>query len=69
MVTSVAGVRPGETVLVPSASGGVASAIVQAVRTAMQHGYTTRRRPREAAKGYGVGAPFGATETRIGSLA
>jgi NADPH:quinone reductase-like Zn-dependent oxidoreductase len=30
MVTSVAAVRPGETVLVPSASGGVAGAAVQA---------------------------------------
>jgi NADPH:quinone reductase-like Zn-dependent oxidoreductase len=30
MVTTVAAVRPGETVLVPSASGGVASAAVQA---------------------------------------
>jgi NADPH:quinone reductase-like Zn-dependent oxidoreductase len=30
MVVSVAGVRPGETVLVPSASGGVAGAAVQA---------------------------------------
>ena len=34
MVTSVAGVRPGETVLVPSASGGVAGAAVQAARIA-----------------------------------
>jgi NADPH:quinone reductase-like Zn-dependent oxidoreductase len=34
MVTAVAGVRPGETVLVPSASGGVASAAVQAARVA-----------------------------------
>jgi NADPH:quinone reductase-like Zn-dependent oxidoreductase len=32
MVTSVAAVRAGETVLVPSASGGVASAAVQAAR-------------------------------------
>ena len=30
MVTSVAAIRPGETVLVPSASGGVAGAAVQA---------------------------------------
>jgi NADPH:quinone reductase-like Zn-dependent oxidoreductase len=34
MVTSVAGVRAGETVLVPSASGGVAGAAVQAARIA-----------------------------------
>ena len=34
MVTAVAGVSPGETVLVPSASGGVASAIVQAAKLA-----------------------------------
>ncbi|HEY7257965.1 MAG TPA: zinc-binding dehydrogenase, partial [Gaiellales bacterium] len=34
MVVSVAGVRAGETVLVPSASGGVASAAVQAARIA-----------------------------------
>jgi NADPH:quinone reductase-like Zn-dependent oxidoreductase len=34
MVTSVAGIGPGETVLVPSASGGVASAIVQAAKIA-----------------------------------
>jgi NADPH:quinone reductase-like Zn-dependent oxidoreductase len=34
MVTAVAGVSPGETVLVPSASGGVASAIVQAAKVA-----------------------------------
>jgi NADPH:quinone reductase-like Zn-dependent oxidoreductase len=34
MVTSVARVRPGETVLVPSASGGVAGAAVQAARIA-----------------------------------
>jgi NADPH:quinone reductase-like Zn-dependent oxidoreductase len=34
MVTSVAAVRAGETVLVPSASGGVASAAVQAARIA-----------------------------------
>ena len=34
MVTAVADVRPGETVLVPSASGGVASAAVQAARVA-----------------------------------
>jgi NADPH:quinone reductase-like Zn-dependent oxidoreductase len=34
MVTRVAAVRPGETVLVPSASGGVASAAVQAARIA-----------------------------------
>src|SRR3954452_20613707 len=32
MVVSVAAVRPGETVLVPSASGGVAGAAVQAAR-------------------------------------
>src|SRR5207248_9077067 len=34
MIVSVAGVRPGETVLVPSASGGVAGAAVQAARIA-----------------------------------
>ena len=34
MVASVAAVRPGETVLVPSASGGVAGAAVQAARIA-----------------------------------
>ena len=34
MVVSVAAVRPGETVLVPSASGGVAGAAVQAARIA-----------------------------------
>jgi NADPH:quinone reductase-like Zn-dependent oxidoreductase len=34
MVVSVARVRPGETVLVPSASGGVASAAVQAAKLA-----------------------------------
>ncbi|HSD02363.1 MAG TPA: alcohol dehydrogenase catalytic domain-containing protein [Gaiellales bacterium] len=34
MVTRVAAVRPGETVLVPSASGGVAGAAVQAARIA-----------------------------------
>ncbi len=34
MVTAVADVRPGETVLVPSASGGVASAAVQSARIA-----------------------------------
>jgi len=34
MVVSVARVRPGETVLVPSASGGVAGAAVQAARIA-----------------------------------
>jgi NADPH:quinone reductase-like Zn-dependent oxidoreductase len=34
MVNAVAGVSPGETVLVPSASGGVASAIVQAAKVA-----------------------------------
>jgi NADPH:quinone reductase-like Zn-dependent oxidoreductase len=34
MVVSVAGVRAGETVLVPSASGGVAGAAVQAARIA-----------------------------------
>jgi len=34
MVVSVAAVRPGETVLVPSASGGVAGAAVQAARVA-----------------------------------
>jgi NADPH:quinone reductase-like Zn-dependent oxidoreductase len=34
MVVTVAGVRPGETVLVPSASGGVAGAAVQAARLA-----------------------------------
>jgi NADPH:quinone reductase-like Zn-dependent oxidoreductase len=34
MVTSLAAVRTGETVLVPSASGGVASAAVQAARIA-----------------------------------
>jgi NADPH:quinone reductase-like Zn-dependent oxidoreductase len=34
MVVTVAGVRPGETVLVPSASGGVASAAVQAAKIA-----------------------------------
>jgi NADPH:quinone reductase-like Zn-dependent oxidoreductase len=34
MVVTLAGVRPGETVLVPSASGGVAGAAVQAARFA-----------------------------------
>lgn len=34
MVVTVAGVRPGETVLVPSASGGVAGAAVQAAKIA-----------------------------------
>jgi NADPH:quinone reductase-like Zn-dependent oxidoreductase len=34
MVVRVAGVRPGETVLVPSASGGVSGAAVQAARIA-----------------------------------
>ena len=34
MVTRVAGIRPGETVLVPSASGGVAGASVQAAAIA-----------------------------------
>lgn len=34
MVTSLAAVRPGESVLVPSASGGVASSLVQCARLA-----------------------------------
>jgi NADPH:quinone reductase-like Zn-dependent oxidoreductase len=34
MVTSLAQIRPGETVLVPSASGGVASSLVQCARLA-----------------------------------
>jgi NADPH:quinone reductase-like Zn-dependent oxidoreductase len=34
MVVTVADIRPGETVLVPSASGGVASAIIQAAKLA-----------------------------------
>jgi NADPH:quinone reductase-like Zn-dependent oxidoreductase len=34
LVVSVAGIRPGETVLVPSASGGVASAAVQCAKIA-----------------------------------
>jgi len=68
MVTSVAGVRPGETVLVPSASGGVASAIVQAAKISGARVVASVGSPEkmELVRALGADAVFCYRETAVG---
>ena len=56
MVTSVAAIRPGETVLVPSASGGVAGAAVQAAVIAGARVIASVGAPEKADAVRGLGA-------------
>ena len=68
MVTAVADVRPGETVLVPSASGGVASAAVQAARVAGARVIASVGAPEKIAgvQALGADAVFCYRETPVG---
>ena len=67
MVATVARVRPGETVLVPSASGGVASAAVQAAKIAGARVIASVGSPEkiEAVRALGADAVFCYRETSV----
>ena len=68
MVTAIADVRPGETVLVPSASGGVAGAAVQAARVAGARVIASVGAPEKIAgvQALGADAVFCYRETPVG---
>jgi NADPH:quinone reductase-like Zn-dependent oxidoreductase len=68
MVATLARIRPGETVLVPSASGGVASAAVQAAKIAGARVIASVGSPEkiEAVRALGADAVFCYRETPVG---
>jgi len=68
MVATVAAVRPGEAVLVPSASGGVASAAVQAAKLAGARVIASVGSPEkvEVVRGLGADDVFCYRETPVG---